>query len=255
MITPESGVPVTLEWAFSVFNVPGCQYTVGFPPIAFGPNGGTGTMGVLTRTHPIVPWTANTGADWITLAQPIQDSPTSWHLFYSVAPNPGVERSATIAFLGQFGIQQLRIFNQAAACTYSVSPSLAVAPTGGGPAEFTVSTGSGCAWSESYNTSWITSSMMNTSTGSGTVTYLTAPSRGATRLAIVTIAGQRVKIIQPGPPSKIGIFRSGLWVLNHNGDENGLKREQSLLPVRPIRRRPSGRRLERRRDHQNRYFP
>ncbi|MGO9268910.1 MAG: choice-of-anchor D domain-containing protein [Terriglobia bacterium] len=83
-------------------------------------------------------------------------------------------------------------------CTYAVGPGNQLANVSGGAASIQVTTRSGCAWTaDGGGSPWLT--LTNASgTGSGTVTLTaTANTTGATRVAIVTVAGQRAAVTQP----------------------------------------------------------
>jgi hypothetical protein len=59
--------------------------------------------------------------------------------------------------------------------------------------------------------------MLNTTAGSGTVTYSIAPNTGGARVGTINIAWLTITVTQAGLPSTIGIYRSGLWQLDTNG--------------------------------------
>ena len=86
---------------------------------------------------------------------------------------------------------------RAAACTYSISPTRATPPAGGGSGSVAVTADTGCGWTASSNAAWITVGV-ESGTGSGTVTYSVAPYTGKPkkRTGTITIAGQTLTVQQ-----------------------------------------------------------
>ena len=81
-------------------------------------------------------------------------------------------------------------------CTYALSStSLNIAGTGG-TASFTVTAGSGCAWTASSNASYVTITSSTSQTGNGTVNVTIAENTGDARTATLTVAGQSVNVSQ-----------------------------------------------------------
>jgi hypothetical protein len=81
-----------------------------------------------------------------------------------------------------------RLFVPVKGCTYTLSPTSVTEAASGGKGTFTVSTGSGCAWSVASDALWLTFSPAN-GTGSGTITYTIAANSGGTRSANLVVAG------------------------------------------------------------------
>src|SRR5206468_8779052 len=73
-------------------------------------------------------------------------------------------------------------------CTYSILPTSASFPSGGGNGSSSVAVSSGCAWTATSGATWITISA-GSGTGSGTATYSVAANTGASsRTGTLTIA-------------------------------------------------------------------
>jgi hypothetical protein len=91
--------------------------------------------------------------------------------------------------------------NQAAVlpqvCVYAVSPTSVKMGKNGDSKSVKVTTSSGCAWTASSNTSWI-SVDPTSGTGTGNVTITAAKNNGAKRTGSVTVAGQTVTVEQDG---------------------------------------------------------
>jgi hypothetical protein len=127
-------------------------------------------------------------------------------------PIPGtvyVSDVATIGPGGQTASTRSNPFAFSTQCAAIVTP-LAVGVTGaGGLATAAVSAPASCAWTASTNVPWITISAGATGTGKATVSYSIGanPSTVASRMGMLTIAGQTVIITQGAapPPTPTGV--------------------------------------------------
>ena len=82
------------------------------------------------------------------------------------------------------------------ACTYTLSStSLSVAGTGG-TASFSVTAGSGCAWTVSSNAAFITLTSATSQSGNGTVNVTVSENTGEARTGTLTVAGQTFTVSQ-----------------------------------------------------------
>jgi len=103
------------------------------------------------------------------------------------------------------------VTEQAATCTYTVTPQTVTVSPIGGSGTLNVTTLSSCAWTTTSGTSWI--SLAGAGPGSGTATYTIGANAGTTaRTATVTIAGVTVTFNQgiltaPTPPSNLRIIK------------------------------------------------
>jgi hypothetical protein len=101
--------------------------------------------------------------------------------------------------------------NQAAGCSFTVSPTSANVAYGGGPGIVGVTVAAGCAWTATSNSTWITITGGASGTGNGTVDYsVAANSTSSARTGTLTVAGQTVTIneavaTQPAPPGNLRI--------------------------------------------------
>ncbi|MBI4768085.1 MAG: FG-GAP repeat protein [Deltaproteobacteria bacterium] len=82
-------------------------------------------------------------------------------------------------------------------CSYTISPSSASFPISGGSGSVTVTTQAGCNWSTSSSIPWLTVTS-GSGMGSGTMTYTVSPNTGATRTAVLTIAGNVFTVTEAG---------------------------------------------------------
>jgi len=90
--------------------------------------------------------------------------------------------------------------NQASGCTYGISPTsdtpVAAGATGSTVA---VTAGSGCTWTATSNSAWITITGGSSGNGNGTVTYNVSTNAGSSnRTGTMTIAGLTFTVTQDG---------------------------------------------------------
>lgn len=116
---------------------------------------------------------------------------------YSVAANPGAERTGTITIGNQnFVVTQV-------GCSSSISPTSRThtsAAASGQTVSLTIN--AACSWTAVSNNAWITVTGGASGTGNGTVTYSITANTGAGRTGSITIAGQTFTVTQAtGPPA------------------------------------------------------
>jgi hypothetical protein len=130
---------------------------------------------------------------------------------YSVAANTGpTTRIGTITAGGRtFTITQ----DGATVCAFNVSPTSLDMSAAGGPAMFAVTTTTGCAWTATSTSAWITVSSGQSGSATGSVTVQVAGNSGTSgRTGSVTIAGIAIGVTQqglsgPAPPGNLRIVR------------------------------------------------
>lgn len=90
--------------------------------------------------------------------------------------------------------------SKVASCTYTVSPASASygAAGGSGTVSVTVTSGTGCSWSASTGSSFITITGGSAGSGNGTVSYTVAANGTTPRTGSLLVAGQSVSIQQSG---------------------------------------------------------
>jgi len=88
---------------------------------------------------------------------------------------------------------------RATGCTYTIAPTNASTPAGGGTGSVTVTAPTGCTWTAASNASWITITSGASGSSNGTVSYTVAANSSANPLtATLTIAGQTFTVTQAG---------------------------------------------------------
>ncbi len=81
-------------------------------------------------------------------------------------------------------------------CTYTVSTTTFNMAGSGGSATLSVNAGSGCAWTVSGGSSFVTITTPTAQTGPGSVTFSVPENPGDTRTTTLNVAGQTVSISQ-----------------------------------------------------------
>ncbi len=85
------------------------------------------------------------------------------------------------------------------ACTYSINPTSASLPAGGGTGSITVTATAGSNWTAASNATFITITSGGSGTGNGTVNYSVAANTGtSSRTGTLTIAGLTFTVTQAG---------------------------------------------------------
>jgi Zn-dependent metalloprotease len=108
------------------------------------------------------------------------------------------------------------------ACTFSINPTSASQPSGGGTGSVTVTAGTGCNWTAVSNAGFITITSGASGSGNGTVNYSVAANTATTsRTGTLTIAGLTFTVTQAGTSGGTELivnpgFESGTtpWVLS-----------------------------------------
>jgi hypothetical protein len=147
---------------------PVCSYTISPNALAFGSDGGNGSVAV---TAPATcTWTATAGASWLTISAGATSSGPG-NVAYSVASNPAPEsRSGTLTIGGQTHTvtQQGR---PATVCSYELSPSSADVGQDASNGTFAIGAPSDCAWTATSSASWLVVTSGSQGSGNGIVSY------------------------------------------------------------------------------------
>jgi hypothetical protein len=169
---------------------PSCTYTLNPTSQNVGP-GGSAKRDFEVRTSSSCTWTAQSNASWIAITKGATGQGTE-HVEYSVASNPGPDRTGTITAAGlTFTVTQ-----DAANCSYSISPTNQTFALLGGLGSVAVTATSGCSWTATSNAAWIIVTLGGSGTGHGSVVYTVAPNLGGTRTGTITIAGRTFTVTQ-----------------------------------------------------------
>jgi len=94
---------------------------------------------------------------------------------------------------GGFGSYSISLLS-ATNCTFSLGQTSQSFGAAGGSSSFTVTAGTGCAWSAISNATWITTN--STGSGTGTVNFIVASNPGSARSGTITINNQTFTVNQ-----------------------------------------------------------
>ena len=162
--------------------------TFSLNPTSYKTAAGGGSSSFVVTTTAGCDWTSTGVPSWIT-GVPASGTGTTT-INFTVAANTGGARSASINIGGQtFAVAQ------AAACTYSLSPTSYASAAAGGSSSFTLTTTAACDWTSSGVPSWITG-VPSSGTGTTTVNFAVAANTGPARSADISIGGQTFSVTQ-----------------------------------------------------------
>lgn len=168
-----------------------CQPALGAQSSSFESSGGTGTVAVTVARE--CSWTASVNAQWIVLTSG-QEGQGDGTVAYRISENvdPTLRRGTiTVAE------QTVQVAQEPAPCRFTVAAGEVRAPAAGADLSVDVRTHSACTWTASASASWAAPAP---SSGSGNAAvHVRVPANdGPLRTADLTIAGQRVAVIQEG---------------------------------------------------------
>ena len=173
-------------------NSTGCTYSISPTTTSVGNAGGSGSVSVTASAG--CAWTAVSNDAWITVTSGSAGTGNG-STGYSVAANGGAARSGSITIAGStFTVNQ-----DAAACSYSISPASTSVGSAGGTGSVSVTAGTGCAWTSVANDAWITVTSGSAGSGNGSTGYSVAANGSASaRVGTITIAGSTFTVNQAG---------------------------------------------------------
>ena len=176
-------------------SAPTCTYTITPTSQNVGAAGSVGTV-VTVSTATGCAWTAGSNVAWIIVTSGSSGSGNG-SVTFDVAANTGAAQNGTLTIAGQtFSVTQAAA--SAPTCTYSIAPTSQSVAGGASTATVSVSTASGCMWTATSNTSWITITSGASGTGSGTVQFDVQANPGKKkRSGTLTVAGRTAKVDQP----------------------------------------------------------
>ncbi len=168
-----------------------CSYTIA--PLAVAAPDTAGTTAVDVTTQGTCGWTAVSQApSWITVTAGASGTGNG-RVDLAIAANTTAARTGTVTIAGQtFTV------NQAAPCSYVLTPTSVNVTAAGGPTALDVATQSTCGWTAvSQAPSWITVTAGASGTGNGHIELaIAANATGAARVGTVTIGGQTFTVNQ-----------------------------------------------------------
>jgi len=189
---PRSGTLTIAGRTFTV-NQSGasCTYTLTPTSQTVLATGGTGSVGVTSIAG--CAWTAASSNTWLTISAGASGNGDGLVTFSAAANTSTQQRTGTLTIAGQtFTVNQ-----NAAGCSYSISPASQSVPMAGGNVSTTVTTTAGCNWTTVSNVPWITVTAGASGSGSGQARFTIAPSTStAQRTGSLLIAGRTFMVTQ-----------------------------------------------------------
>jgi hypothetical protein len=170
----------------------GCTFTVTPTAQTVLATGGTGSAGVTAIAG--CPWSAvSNNTSWLTITGGASGNGDGTVSFSATANTLTQQRTGTLTIAGQtFTVNQ-----NAAGCSYSISPTSQTVAAAGGTGSATVTTTAGCSWTAASNASWINITAGGSGSGAGSTTFTVAPSTStAQRSGSLTIAGRQFMVTQ-----------------------------------------------------------
>lgn len=126
--------------------------------------------------------------------------------------------------LGMNGPRTVTAYFNPQSCSFQANPSeMNISSSGSASMSIAIATGAGCAWTPSSDSAWITIQDASIRSGSGTFTIAIADNAtGALRSGNLFVAGLAIAVRQAARliPEKVGVYRTGYWSLDVDG--NGL---------------------------------
>jgi hypothetical protein len=179
---------------FSSEQVSGCTHSIGDYNAHYYSPGGTGNVNVITSDNQCS-WTATSNTSWVTVTSGSSGT-GSGSVNYSVSANTATtQRTGTLTIAGQ----TFTITQQGISCAFTISPASNSFNSSEGTGSVNVTAQSGCSWTATSNTSWVTVTSGSSGTGSGSVNYSVSANTATTqRTGTLTIAGQTFTVIQEG---------------------------------------------------------
>lgn len=158
-------------------------------------------------------WTAAASVSWISFSN--ASGTGEGDIAYVVSPNTTTQpRSGVITVANQ----NFMLTQEAASCTFQITPAQAAFPAAGGSG--TIHIGTACSWAASATAPWISLAPQRTLTGTGSadVAYTVAANGSSeARSAAIQISGESVTISQSGKDCTIGLSTNGIQVPGRGG--------------------------------------
>ena len=96
------------------------------------------------------------------------------------------------------GVESVNLWNEPQGCTYVVSPVSRSHGSGADSGTFSITAGTGCAWTATPNAAWITINSGGSGSGNGTVNYSVSANTGSARTGTINVQGTAFTVSQTG---------------------------------------------------------
>jgi hypothetical protein len=204
--SPRSATLTIAGQSFALTQAGGsCNFAVSPASDTVPAAGGTNrTIGVTVQAG--CAWSATPSASWITVTGGGTGNGNGT-VTYQVAANTSTsQRSATIAI----GSQVVTITQDAAACSYTLTPASVKVGSNSSNGSATVTAQPGCGWTATPAATWLTITSGGSGTGNGTINYSVAANPGTgKRTAGISLSGEgataSMTVEQDGVPCSYGL--------------------------------------------------
>ena len=170
-----------------------CTYSIAPGSASLPPGGGNGSVTVTAPANCL--WTANSNAGWLGITAGASGSGNGT-VFYSASAN-----TSTSAATGSLTIagQSFTVSEAGISCSYSINPSSASLPQGGGNGSVTVTAPANCVWTANSNAGWLAITGGASGSGNGTVSYSASANASTSGISgSLTIAAQSFTVSEAG---------------------------------------------------------
>jgi hypothetical protein len=172
-----------------------CAYAISATGQTFTSVAGSGSVAVTAGAG--CAWTATSSSPtWLTVTSGASGS-GGGTVSLSAAANPGSSsRTGTLSVAGL----TFTVLQTAAPCAFVVSPlSVPSMLAAGATSAVAVTSATGCTWTATSSTAWLTMTPGTGGTGSGSATFSASSNTASTsRVGVMTVAGQTVTVTQAG---------------------------------------------------------
>jgi hypothetical protein len=207
-LSPDLSVQAVFSVSAAAAN-PSCSFSLA-PATVSAPVSGLSGTATLNASAPGCAWTAATNAPWLSLTS-ASSGTGSATVAFSVAPNTGVSRSATLTAGGQtLTITQAGIAQTG--CSIELLPAEVHPPSIGVSGEIALESSGSCAWSAAHDLPWLRIWPLS-GQGPAILRYTIDPNFGTrVRSGHFQIAGETITVAQPGIfGSEFGRFASSIF--------------------------------------------
>ena len=175
---------------------PACSIAIAPANLAFGEEGGTGTVMVTAAAG--CAWNSASSGSWIAVTEGASRTGPGT-VRYSVSANAATESRAGTVMIGGQTHTVRQLGRAPVTCSYSVSPSGASFGKDEATGTFAVTAPAGCGWTALSSAPWLVVSEGHQGSGNGSVAYSITRNRDvAERTATITVNGQTFTVGQAG---------------------------------------------------------
>jgi uncharacterized repeat protein (TIGR01451 family) len=170
----------------------------------FAMEGGDATVAVTVPSG--CAWQAVSNDSWLTITSGSEGTGNGIVVYHVATNTTGNPRTGTLTIAGlTFTVNQSNL-----ACSYTIMPTSASYPAGGGSGSVSVTAPSGCGWRAISNDVWLVVAPGLPGNGSGSFDYSVAPNpTSIPRTGTISVAGLTFTVMQAGLPCTYSIEPTG----------------------------------------------